>query len=271
MDQKLHNFWVYFSFKELCLWGKGQVFATKSIKGKKTMHQETFARKVLAFSESLKHVSIDLPRNYRTVNPFSGAQKNAVNETVTTFYEKYFNDTKPRRLILGSSPARRGTAITGVPFEDEDELKKETGITINNFRVNRASSSFLYDVMGKYGGKRKFYSDFFLSFVCPLGLIKINAKGNEINCNYYENRRLQQELLSFIVNSLRTQIKFGIDTEVCYCIGSGENYKALNKINQKEHFFGSIIPLEHPRYIMQYNSINKDFYMEKYISALSRA
>ncbi|HAJ56002.1 MAG TPA: DUF4918 domain-containing protein, partial [Lactobacillus sp.] len=46
---------------------------------------------------------------------------------MTTFYKKYFNDTKPRRLILGSSPARRGTAITGVPFEDEDELKKETG------------------------------------------------------------------------------------------------------------------------------------------------
>lgn len=37
--------------------------------------QETFANKVLAFSESLKHVSIDLPRNYRIVNPFSGTQK----------------------------------------------------------------------------------------------------------------------------------------------------------------------------------------------------
>ncbi|WP_424320611.1 uracil-DNA glycosylase family protein [Lacticaseibacillus chiayiensis] len=232
--------------------------------------QETFANKVLAFNESLKHVSIDLPRNYRIVNPFSSAQKNAVNETVTAFYKKYFDDTKPRRLILGSSPARRGTAVTGVPFEDEDELKKETGITINEFRVNRGSSSFLYDVMDKYGGKDKFYKDFFLSFVCPLGLIKINEKGNEVNCNYYENRRLQQKLLPFIVNSLRFQIKFGVDTEVCYCIGSGENYKTLNKINQTEHFFKSIVPLEHPRYIMQYNFKNKDFYMGKYISALNR-
>ncbi|HAJ56001.1 MAG TPA: DUF4918 domain-containing protein, partial [Lactobacillus sp.] len=51
---------------------------------------------------------------------------------------------------------------------------------------NRGSSSFLYDVMDKYGGKDKFYKDFFLSFVCPLGLIKINEKGNEVNCNYYE-------------------------------------------------------------------------------------
>lgn len=189
---------------------------------------------------------------------------------MTTFYKKYFNDTKPRRLILGSSPARRGTAITGVPFEDEDELKKETGITINEFRVNRGSSSFLYDVMDKYGGKDKFYKDFFLSFVCPLGLIKVNEKGNEVNCNYYENRRLQQKLLPFIVNSLRSQIEFGVNTEVCYCIGSGENYRKLNEINQTEHFFKSIVPLEHPRYIMQYNLRNKDFYMGKYISALSR-
>ncbi|EAF3770136.1 DUF4918 family protein, partial [Listeria monocytogenes] len=34
------------------------------------------------------------------------------------------------------------------------------------------------------------------------------------------------------------------------------------------HFFDTIIPLEHPRFIMQYNSKNKDVYMKKYLSAL---
>ncbi|MFD1287980.1 DUF4918 family protein [Lactobacillus melliventris] len=59
-----------------------------------------------------------------------------------TFYQKYFNDTNKRRLILGSSPTRRGLAITGVPFEDGSNLQKEIGILIGNFHVSNAASIF---------------------------------------------------------------------------------------------------------------------------------
>ncbi|EAG5128877.1 DUF4918 family protein, partial [Listeria monocytogenes] len=48
----------------------------------------------------------------------------------------------------------------------------------------------------------------------------------------------------------------------------GENFNFLSKINEEHHFFDTIIPLEHPRFIMQYNSKNKDVYMEKYLCAL---
>ena len=129
---------------------------------------------------------------------------------------------------------------------------------------------FLYDVIEKYGGCKKFYSDFYMNFVCPVGIVRINSKGNEVNCNYYDSKKLQETLYSLIVSSIQTQIDFGIDTSVCYCIGSGDNYTFLSKINKEYNFFDEIIPLEHPRFIMQYNSKHKYEYFEKYLTALKQ-
>ncbi|EDK4067702.1 DUF4918 domain-containing protein [Listeria monocytogenes] len=228
----------------------------------------TIAKQILQFNEALRNSSFDLPEGYRAVNPYSGDQSELVEKITTAFYQKYYNDTKPRRIILGSSPARRGSAVTGVPFEDAKHLQNETGIFIDEFYINQSSSDFLYDVMTEYGSCEQFYTDFYMNFVCPLGIVRTNAKGNEVNCNYYENKKLQTALKSFILESIRRQIDFGIDTSVCYCIGSGENFHFLSKINDEHHFFGTIIPLEHPRFIMQYNSKNKDVYMKKYLCAL---
>lgn len=228
----------------------------------------TFAEQILQFNKMLSHKSFDLPDGFKIINPFNGNQKGQVLEVTTAFYQKYYNDNYPRRLILGSSPARSGTAVTGVPFEDAKHLQNETGIYIDKFYINKASSGFLYDVIREYGGCNIFYNDFYMSFVCPLGIVRTNSKGNEVNCNYYENKKLQESLYSFIVSAIRSQIGFGIDTSVCYCIGSGENYRFLSKINKEYNFFGTIIPLEHPRFIMQYNSKQKDIFIEKYIDAL---
>lgn len=145
-----------------------------------------------------------------------------------SFYKKY--------LILGGSPARKGTATTGITFEDASHLYKETGIMIDNFYINKSSSNFLYDVMEQYDGCEKFYKDFFMSFVCSLGIVNANSKGNEVNSNYYENKKLENVLYNFIVDSLKKQISFGIDTSICYCIGSGENFKFLTKINEQYNF-----------------------------------
>ena len=169
-------------------------------------------------------------------------------------------------MILGSSPARRGTALTGVPFEDVNHLQEDTGISLDVFGANKRSSSFLYEVMEKYGGRQKFYKQFYMNFVCPLGVEKINLKGNWVNCNYYENAALKKCLHPFIVDSLRCQIDFNIDTTVCFCIGSGENFKFLTNINNKHHFFDTIVPLEHPRFIMQYNADRKEEFIQKYVN-----
>lgn len=198
--------------------------------------KKTFAEQILQFNEKLSHELFELPSGYKIINPFVGEQKQQVKEVTTAFYKKYYNDTSTRRLILGSSPARRGTAVTGIPFEDAKHLQSETGIFIDKFYVNKSSSGFLYDVMKEYGGCKKFYTDFYMNFVCPLGIVRINAKGNEVNCNYYENKKLQETLYSFIISAIRSQINFGIDTSVCYCIGSGENYAFLSKVNSEYNF-----------------------------------
>lgn len=231
--------------------------------------KKNFSNRVLEFNEWLANISLELFDNYSIRNPFDGKNKEQIKEITKTFYKKYYNDNNKRYLILGSSPARKGTATTGIPFEDASHLYKETGILIDDFYINKSSSYFLYDVMEQYGGCEKFYKDFFMSFVCPLGIVNVNSKGNEVNSNYYENKKLENVLYSFIVDSLKKQISLGIDTSICYCIGSGENFKFLTRINEKYHFFNKIIALEHPRFIMQYNSKDRNQYLSKYMMALN--
>lgn len=231
--------------------------------------EKTFAQKVIQFDENLSNISIELPEGFKIINPFNGDKKETVRKISTSFYKRFYNDRNNRRLILGSSPARRGTAVTGVPFEDALHLQKETGIIIDKFYINKSSSGFLYEVIEKYGGCEKFYSDFYMNFVCPIGIVKTNSKGKNVNCNYYDNKKPQETLYSLIINSIKSQINFGIDTSVCYCIGSGKNYDFMTKINNKYHFFKKIIPLEHPRFIMQYNSKHKDEFLKKYLEALN--
>lgn len=230
------------------------------------MKSKTIAQKILAFNDALKSASINLPEKYRLINPFAGANQQQIAQIIHRFYHRYYHDDKRRFMILGSSPARRGTALTGVPFEDVNHLQKDTGISIDAFGANKRSSSFLYEVMEEYGGRQNFYKQFYMSFVCPLGIEKINLKGNWINCNYYENAVLKKCLYLFIVDSLRRQIDFNIDTSVCFCIGSGENFKFLSNINNEYHFFDTIVPLEHPRFIMQYNADRKEEFIQKHVN-----
>ena len=233
------------------------------------MTNNKFYNSILNFNNYLSNILLDLPENYNIINPFNGENKDKIKEITNVFYKKYYNDNNKRYLILGSSPARKGTSLTGVPFEDASHLYEITGISIDDFYIKKSNSDFLYEVMDKYGGVEKFYKDFYLSFICPLGIEKLNNKGNYVNRNYYENKKLENSLYNFIIDSIKRQISFGIDTSVVYCIGSGENYKFLTKINEEYKFFDKIIPLEHPRFIMQYNSKDKDKYISKYLEALN--
>lgn len=230
-----------------------------------------FSQRVLRFNDNLSKISLKLPNGFKIINPFKGESGEVTKKITAAFYSKFYNDTNKRYMVLGSSPARRGTAVTGVPYEDAQHLQAETGILIDDFRVNKSSSNFLYEVIEEYGGCKKFYNDFYMNFVCPLGIARINSKRNAVNCNYYENKRIKDILYPFIINSIKEQLNFNIDTSICYCIGSGENYKFLSRLNKQYHFFQSIIPLEHPRFIMQYNSNRKDFFIEKYLSALKNS
>lgn len=84
----------------------------------------TFEQKVLQYNQTLSSIQLNLPDGFRIINPFAGDSKDIVENITKIFYEKYYNDNKNRYLILGSSPSRRGTALTGVPFEDTLHLQK---------------------------------------------------------------------------------------------------------------------------------------------------
>jgi len=92
-------------------------------------------------------------------------------------------------------------------------------------------------------------------------------KRREVNYNYYDSRELTSAMMDFIVESLQTQLTFGINRDICFCFGTGKNEKFLNELNNRYGFFKRIIALEHPRYIMQYKAKSKEAYIAKYLEA----
>ncbi len=62
----------------------------------------------------------------------------------------------------------------------------------------------------------------------------------------------------------------GIETDIGFCFGAGKNETFLRSINDKYGFFKNIIALEHPRYIMQYQSNSKQQYIDKYLTAFNQ-
>jgi len=123
-------------------------------------------------------------------------------------------------------------------------------------------------MINAFGGPELFYKSFYISSVSPLGFVKINEKGNALNFNYYDRIDLQNAILPFIIKTINQQLEFGIEIKKCFCLGTGKNFKFLNKLNLEHKFFEEIIPLEHPRYIMQYKSKQKQEYIEKYLRLL---
>ena len=87
--------------------------------------------------------------------------------------------------------------------------------------------------------------------------------------NYYDIKELQGAVKGFMVQSLKKQINFGINTEVAYCLGEGENFKFISRLNEEHHFFKKIIPLAHPRFIMQYKRKKVNEYIDDYLHKLN--
>lgn len=71
----------------------------------------------------------------------------------------------------------------------------------------------------------------------------------------------------FMIDSLRRHSSLGLDTSEVYVLGI-KNAAQIAKLNGKTGLFGQLIPLEHPRYIQQYKSGEKQFYIDKYIRLL---
>jgi hypothetical protein len=225
----------------------------------------TFADKVIAFYTRLKYTG-SLPPGISIMNPFEGNPD--VLQVARDFYNKFYSDHKARQIILGINPGRFGAGTTGITFTDTIRLNEKCGIAFHKYRTYEPSSSFVYDVIDAYGGVEHFYGRFFVSAVCPLGFTILNNKGRTVNYNYYDSPGLLRMVYPFILGSLKKQIELGIDTSVCFCLGTGKNMQFLRQINNENRFFKSIIALEHPRYIMQYKAGDKQDYIRKYLAVL---
>jgi hypothetical protein len=201
-----------------------------------------------------------LPAGIEVMNPYSDPY---VREICSTFFDKYYSDSRKRTLLLGINPGRFGAGVTGITFTDPIRLEKECGIQNNYKKRLEISSVFIYEVIRSYGGPEQFYSNFILSAISPLGFLK---KGR--NVNYYDTSELLFKLKPFIVSTLKKQVAIAGSVEKVICLGEGRNYWYLNKLNKELDLFGEIISLPHPRWIMQYRFRSKRDYIREYIRKL---
>ncbi len=185
---------------------------------------------------------------------------------MTAFYEKFYSDINPRIFIFGINPGRFGAGVTGVPFTDPIRLKEECNIDNDFAKKPELSSIYVYQFIGAYGGLELFYKNFYITSLSPLGFTK-----NGININYYDDRKLQETVEPFILESIRTQQQFGTSRKVALCMGQGKNAAYFQKINEKHHFFEQIIPLPHPRWVMQYRRKSVVEFIQLYVENLVRA
>ena len=75
-------------------------------------------------------------------------------------------------------------------------------------------------------------------------------------------------MLSFF--KVKHQISHGLETDEVYVLGK-KNAHFIQQLNKEATLFGTVKVLEHPRYIQQYKSREKQMYIDKYILTLNKA
>lgn len=214
-----------------------------------------------------------LIRFYKTIQPPKALpgkvevlfpqQDEEVIKIVKRFFKKFYDDNRSRHLIFGINPGRFGAGITGINFTAPRQLKEICGIDHSFKPQSELSAEFIYEVIERYGGTKKFYRDYFITSISPLGYIK-----DGVNLNYYDNKKLVRAAKPFIVSSIQKQLSFGFKTDYCICIGGAKNFEFFSVLNDEYHFFKTIVPLPHPRFILQYRRKQKESYIHQYLSVL---
>ena len=218
-----------------------------------------FAQGVLDFYQSLV-LTTRMPAGVEVLNPYQQVDTMAL---CKSFYEKYYNDTSERLLLLGINPGRFGSGATGISFTDPIQLERTCGIPNPLPKKPELSSTFVYQVIEALGGTHQFYHHFFISAVSPLGFTK-NGK----NINYYDEPQLTKAVAPFVLSSMEKLLTMNINRSVCFCIGEGKNFDYLSELNAKHGWFRDIRPLAHPRFIMQYKRKAVDLYVQNYLASL---
>ena len=226
---------------------------------------KTFGEKVIDFNRSLQY-SVELPENFRVINPYLDNPETL--DVMQQFYQKFYNDANSRKFIVGINPSRHGAGVTGVPFTDTKRLESICGITMHSAHTHEISSVFLYDMISEFGGAAAFYKQFYINSPFPLAIVRKSKEGNWLNANYYDDKTLFETVKDYMIASLKQHISLGLDTSKVYILGK-KNATFIQKLNKEANLFGNMKVLEHPRYIQQYKSKEKQLYIDKYILTLN--
>jgi hypothetical protein len=219
----------------------------------------SFAKKAIKYFSSPNPQKKKL-QGVEIMNPYASP---GVKEVVEEFYNKFYNDDKKRLYVFGINPGRFGGGLTGISFTDPVALRESCGIENNLGERKELSSKFVYTVVEVFGGTKKFFSKVYLTALYPFAITKDGK-----NYNYYDDKFLAEKLKAEIVNTIKSQLEFGARRDVAILLGK-KNADYFSKINDEFNFFDRMVVLEHPRYIMQYKLKKIDFYIKKYMAALS--
>lgn len=222
-----------------------------------------FADNVIEFNKSLSYEG-DLPEGFEVLNPYLDNPETM--EVMGKFYHRYYNDSDQRKFIIGINPSRHGAGVTGVPFTDTKRLESVCGIPMKSAHTHEISSVFIYDMIEEYGGAEEFYKDFYINSPFPLAIVR-KTKNGWLNANYYDDKKLFEDVKDFMIDSLKKHISLNLDTSEVFVLGK-KNADFIAKLNKEAKLFDTMTILEHPRYIQQYKSKEKQLYIDKYILAL---
>lgn len=222
---------------------------------------KTWAEQLYQFYTSLKPHP-NLPGGIQWLYP---QQNEEVLLVLRQFLRKYFNDAGRRQLFLGINPGRLGAGVTGVNFTAPKQLTENCGIEHPFKRGSEISAEFIYAMIEAFGGPGAFYRQYFIGSVCPLGFIKAGK-----NINYYDDKALLQAVEPFIIESIEAQLRLPVNRDRCLCIGGEKNFTYLSGLNKRFHWFKEIIPLPHPRFIMQYRRKEIQPFIQLYLDVLRK-
>jgi hypothetical protein len=221
----------------------------------------TIAQRAFKFYKSLEF-RYSLPRGVEVMNPYRNSD---VRNYTKSFLFKFFSDKRKRILVFGINPGRFGEGVTGVTFTDPIALEKFCGIANSLPKKRELSSEFIYKFIKQWGGPKKFYRNFFLTAISPLGFLKDGK-----NYNFYDHPDLLRSTKPFIVKSIKSQLAFGASREAAIVLGTGKIRKVLSELNEEYKFFKNIYSVEHPRFIMQYRRKKLEIYLQKYRQIFSK-
>jgi uracil-DNA glycosylase len=219
---------------------------------------ESTADKILSFYQQLSPPS--LCDGIQALTPYTSEPAISL---MSQFYKKYYNDNHRRLFLIGINPGRFGGGVTGIPFTDPIALQQFCRIENNLDPKTELSSKFMYEMINVYGGAESFYKKVYFTSVSPIGFVK-----NGININYYDSKELTNLWIDQMVVWLKHQLDSFGDNSLGVVIGMGKNQKFMEELNKNHRLFKRLIPVPHPRWIMQYKLKDKEKYISEYLETI---